>query len=78
MEYVNLGSTNSKISRISFGCWEMGGAQWEFTSDEVNNKVIHTAWTMVLPALTPRKVTVMVIRRKFWAGPWRAGGTTVL
>jgi aryl-alcohol dehydrogenase-like predicted oxidoreductase len=43
MEYVNLGGTDSKISRISFGCWEMGGAQWEFTSDEVNIKVIHAA-----------------------------------
>jgi aryl-alcohol dehydrogenase-like predicted oxidoreductase len=43
MEYVNLGRTGSKVSRITFGCWEMGGTQWEFTSDEVNTTLIHKA-----------------------------------
>jgi aryl-alcohol dehydrogenase-like predicted oxidoreductase len=43
MEYLNLGKTDSKVSKISFGCWEMGGSQWELTSDEINTKAIHKA-----------------------------------
>ena len=43
MEYVNFGKTDSKVSRISFGCWEMGGAQWEHTSDEINTKAVYKA-----------------------------------
>ncbi|MDR1863870.1 MAG: aldo/keto reductase [Treponema sp.] len=43
MEYINLGKTDSTVSRITFGCWEMGGAQWEFSGDEANIKAIHTA-----------------------------------
>ncbi|GHT71730.1 oxidoreductase [Spirochaetia bacterium] len=43
MEYTAFGKTGSKISRISFGCWEMGGTQWEHTSDEINTQAIHRA-----------------------------------
>jgi len=43
MDYVNLGKTGSKVSRIGFGCWEMGGSQWELTSDEINTKAVHKA-----------------------------------
>ena len=43
MEYVKLGRTPMEISRITFGCWEMGGAQWEFTDDENNIKAVNKA-----------------------------------
>jgi len=43
MKYVKLGKTDSKISRISFGCWEMGGAMWEHSGDEANIKAVHKA-----------------------------------
>jgi aryl-alcohol dehydrogenase-like predicted oxidoreductase len=43
LEYTTLGKTTSKVSRITFGCWEMGGAQWEHTSDEINTNAIHKA-----------------------------------
>ena len=43
MEYIKFGKTDSMVSRISFGCWEMGGAMWEHTSDEINTKAVHRA-----------------------------------
>ncbi|MDR1904800.1 MAG: aldo/keto reductase [Treponema sp.] len=43
MEYSIFGKTDRKISRISFGCWEMGGTQWELTSDETNTQAIYKA-----------------------------------
>ena len=43
MEYVTFGKTDNKISRISYGCWEMGGSHWELTSDEINTKAVHKA-----------------------------------
>lgn len=43
MDYVKFGKTDSTVSRISFGCWEMGGAQWELTSDEINTRAVHKA-----------------------------------
>jgi aryl-alcohol dehydrogenase-like predicted oxidoreductase len=43
MEYVDFGKTGAKVSRISFGCWEMGGSQWELTSDEINTKAVYKA-----------------------------------
>jgi len=43
MDYINLGKTDSKVSKIGFGCWEMGGSQWELVSDEVNIKAVHKA-----------------------------------
>ncbi len=42
MDYVNL-RENIRISRITFGCWELGGGQWEKQSDDVNLQVIEQA-----------------------------------
>ena len=44
MEYSSLGKTGKKITKLTFGCWEMGGTQWELTSDENNIKVINMAF----------------------------------
>ncbi|MDR0998979.1 MAG: aldo/keto reductase [Treponema sp.] len=44
MDYVNLGKTDTKVSKITFGCWEMGGAQWVHTSDENNDRAINVAF----------------------------------
>jgi aryl-alcohol dehydrogenase-like predicted oxidoreductase len=44
MNYVNLGKTDMKISRITFGCWEMGGSQWVHTGDENNIRAISVAF----------------------------------
>ncbi|MCL2094072.1 MAG: aldo/keto reductase [Treponema sp.] len=43
MEYARFGKTDWEISLISHGCWEMGGTQWEHTSDEINIKAVHKA-----------------------------------
>jgi aryl-alcohol dehydrogenase-like predicted oxidoreductase len=43
MEYAVLGKTGVKVTKLSFGCWEMGGTQWELTSDENNKKAIDMA-----------------------------------
>jgi aryl-alcohol dehydrogenase-like predicted oxidoreductase len=43
MDYRTFGRTSAKISRITFGCWEMGGAQWEHTSDDINTKLVYKA-----------------------------------
>jgi myo-inositol catabolism protein IolS len=41
--YETLGRTRLKVSRITFGCWELGGGPWEFTSDETNIKALRVA-----------------------------------
>ena len=46
MKYVPMGKTGIDVSRITFGCWEMGGAQWEFTDDDNNIQVINKALEM--------------------------------
>ena len=43
MQYMTLGQTAMKASRITFGCWEMGGEKWKLTSDETNIQVVRTA-----------------------------------
>lgn len=43
MKYKKLGKTETEISTITFGCWELGGGPWEFTSDETNIRAIHHA-----------------------------------
>ena len=43
MQYIKIGQTDIEISRITFGCWEMGGNQWTIVSDEGNIKAVHTA-----------------------------------
>jgi len=44
MKYEKLGKTDFKVSTITFGCWELGGGPWEFTSDEGNIGVLQTAF----------------------------------
>ena len=44
MVYTALGKTDIKVSRLTFGCWEMGGEKWELTSDESNMKAINVAF----------------------------------
>lgn len=42
MEYTQL-ANGLKVSNITFGCWELGGGQWEKASDEVNLAVLAEA-----------------------------------
>lgn len=44
--YTTLKNSNLKVSRITFGCWELGGGQWEKQSDEINIKAIQTAFDL--------------------------------
>ena len=44
MKYTKFGNTDINVSSLSFGCWELGGTQWELTSDEINLKVLQTAF----------------------------------
>ncbi|MBP1932185.1 aldo/keto reductase [Ammoniphilus resinae] len=46
MRYRKLGKTNIEISEITFGCWELGGGQWEKQSDEVNIEAIQKAFEL--------------------------------
>jgi myo-inositol catabolism protein IolS len=41
--YETLGKTGLRVSRITFGCWELGGGPWEFTSDDTNIKALRMA-----------------------------------
>ncbi len=43
MRYNQLGKTDMKVSSITFGCWQMGGAMWEFTDDENNINAVRRA-----------------------------------
>ena len=42
MNYAKLGQTGMEVSRITFGCWELGGGMWEKAEDEVNIKLLQT------------------------------------
>ncbi len=44
MNYTKLGQTGIEVSRITFGCWELGGGMWEKAADEQNIKAIQTAF----------------------------------
>ena len=43
MQFVTLGKTAAKLTKLTFGCWEMGGTQWEHTSDDNNLRAIAVA-----------------------------------
>ncbi len=43
MKYEPLGKTGLKVSRVTFGCWELGGPPWELTSDEGNIRALRMA-----------------------------------
>ncbi len=44
MNYAKLGRTGIEVSRITFGCWELGGGMWEKAADEQNIKAIQVAF----------------------------------
>ncbi|WP_067620965.1 aldo/keto reductase [Alicyclobacillus acidiphilus] len=46
MKYRNLKQSGLKVSEITFGCWELGGGQWEKESDETNIEAIQTAFEL--------------------------------
>ncbi len=43
MKYEKLGKTELSVSRITFGCWELGGGPWVSAGDENNIRAIHSA-----------------------------------
>ncbi len=44
MKYTQLTPSRLNVSQITFGCWELGGGQWEKESDEQNIRAIQTAF----------------------------------
>jgi aryl-alcohol dehydrogenase-like predicted oxidoreductase len=46
MKYAPLGKTGMEVSKITFGCWEMGGTMWEFTDDDNNVRAVRKALEM--------------------------------
>ncbi|WP_282942007.1 aldo/keto reductase [Paenibacillus sp. RC67] len=46
MKFSPLGKSNIQVSRVTFGCWELGGGPWEFTSDDNNMKAVQAAFDM--------------------------------
>ncbi|GHV47149.1 oxidoreductase [Spirochaetia bacterium] len=47
MDYINLGKTGIKVSRITHGCMELGGMShlyWEVKDEDMNIAVLKTAW----------------------------------
>lgn len=46
MQNATLKNSNITVSKITFGCWELGGGQWEKQSDETNTQAIQTAFEM--------------------------------
>lgn len=43
MKYSRVAALNADVSQITFGCWELGGGQWEKETDETNLKAIEEA-----------------------------------
>jgi myo-inositol catabolism protein IolS len=46
MKYRKLGSTDIQVSDITFGCWELGGGQWDKQSDDTNIQAIQKAFDL--------------------------------
>lgn len=46
MQNTKVGRTDILANPITFGCWELGGGQWEKQSDEVNFEVIERAFIL--------------------------------
>lgn len=46
MENRTLATSKISVSRITFGCWELGGGQWEKQSDDTNIAALHAAFEM--------------------------------
>jgi myo-inositol catabolism protein IolS len=46
MKYRKLGSTDMQVSEITFGCWELGGGQWDKQGDDVNIRAIQKAFEL--------------------------------
>jgi myo-inositol catabolism protein IolS len=46
MIYRNLGKTETRVSAVTFGCWELGGGPWEFTSDQNNIRLLQKAFEL--------------------------------
>jgi len=46
VKYNQLGWSSLPVSPITFGCWELGGGQWEKQSDEVNMQAIEEAFAL--------------------------------
>ncbi|SFL12295.1 Predicted oxidoreductase [Paenibacillus sp. 1_12] len=46
MKYRKLGNTDIQVSEVTFGCWELGGGQWDKQSDEINISAIQKAFDL--------------------------------
>ncbi|WP_240420923.1 aldo/keto reductase [Paenibacillus periandrae] len=46
MKYRQLGNTDIQVSEVTFGCWELGGGQWDKQSDETNISAIQKAFEL--------------------------------
>lgn len=44
MDYKKLGKTDFSVSRIVYGCWELGGKPWKFKNDENSIRVLKAAF----------------------------------
>lgn len=45
MKYRQL-ANGIRVSEITFGCWELGGGQWEKKDDHVNIQVLQRAFEL--------------------------------
>ncbi len=47
MEYVNLGKTGLKISRIGLGAWQFGGDAWGPYEYGIARRLLVRLWSLV-------------------------------
>ncbi|MEI7027927.1 aldo/keto reductase [Paenibacillus sp. y28] len=43
VQYKTVGNSGLRLSALTFGCWELGGGPWEFTSDQNNIAAVRKA-----------------------------------